>query len=364
MVEALVGPRHERSLMTVMLQRPAVPVSLVPNPQPAGPLTGLAAELAPGTVAEALDAALRLGAVAPSPASGFTADLWSALATLAAHDLGAARAVEPHLDALAILQQAGETDRADDAAPATRTWGVFAAEGGDDPLTATRAGDGWTLTGTKPWCSLADRLDRALVSAHTGDGDRGLFAVDLAGDGVSPDGDTWHARGLAEIPSGPVRFAAAPATAVGEPGWYLARPGFAWGGIGVAACWFGGAVGIGRTVFAAARDDKPFSLMHLGAIDELLESSRRALAEAAAIVDGGEPADGGVLASRVRATVARACEEILDRAAHALGPAPLALDAAHAKRVADLQLYVRQHHAERDQHALGRSLLASGVAPW
>jgi len=347
-----------------MHQTPASPVSLFSTPQPSGPLTVLASELAPATVPDALAAALRLGAVAPSPASGFTSDLWSALATLAAHDLGAARAVEPHLDALAILQQAGSQGVADAAAPATRTWGVFAAEGGDDPLTATDAGDGWTLTGTKPWCSLADRLDSALVSAHLGDGSRGLFAVDLTGDGVHPVDGAWHARGLTEIPSGPVRFDAAAATPVGEPGWYLSRPGFAWGGIGVAACWFGGAVGIGRTVFAAAHDDKPFSLMHLGAIDELLESSRRALAEAAAIVDGGDPVDGGVLASRVRATVARACEEILDRAAHALGPAPLALDAAHAKRVADLQLYVRQHHAERDQHTLGRSLLAAGVAPW
>ena len=38
---------------------------------------------------------------------------------------------------------------------------------------------------------------------------------------------------------------------------------------------------------------------------------------------------------------------------HALGPAPLAFDPDHARRVADLQLYVRQHHAERDEAALG-----------
>ncbi|WP_244255972.1 hypothetical protein [Rathayibacter sp. VKM Ac-2760] len=55
-------------------------------------------------------------------------------------------------------------------------------------------------------------------------------------------------------------------------------------------------------------------------------------------------------------------EEILLRAGRALGPAPLALDAEHAKRVADLALYVRQHHAERDDAALGRAVLASGEA--
>jgi hypothetical protein len=352
-------------------------VSLGASTRPAGPLATLAARLAPTTVDDALDAATQLGALAKSPGAGSTLDLWEALATLAAHDLGAARAVEPHLDALAILQQAAHDGPTDATANAARTWGVFAAEGGDDPLIATPVIDGWLLSGTKPWCSLAGRLDSALVSAHVENDGRRLFAVDLTRPGTRVITDSWHARGLAEIASGPVRFDAAVGVPVGEAGWYLSRPEFAWGGIGVAACWFGGAVGIARTVFAAARDDKPFLLMHLGAIDELVQGARRALAEAAELIDAGVD-DGAVLALRVRATVARACEEIVERAGHALGPAPLALDAAHAKRVADLQLYVRQHHAERDQHALvafrmvlahvelqvGRDLVQTGVAPW
>ena len=285
------------------------------------------------------------------------ADLWEALATVAAVDLGVARALEPHLDAMEILASAGKP-RPDGA------WGVFAAEGGDDPLRASESGGGWSLTGTKPWCSLADRLDGALVTAALADGSRGLFAVDLTAPGVTVVAGMWVARGLSEIPSGPVHFDEAFARMVGQTGWYLSRPGFAWGGIGVAACWFGGAVGIGRTVHAAASaKPNPHLLAHLGAIDELLQSSRRALAEALTLIDAGT-AEPRVLAKRVRATVARACEEIVSRAGHALGPAPLALDAAHAKRVTDLQLYVRQHHAERDQESLGEALARSTVAPW
>ena len=58
-------------------------------------------------------------------------DTWrvlSALATLGSVDLTTARVVEPHLDAVAILEQAGE--RGADGA----TWGVFAASppGTDD----------------------------------------------------------------------------------------------------------------------------------------------------------------------------------------------------------------------------------------
>ena len=277
-----------------------------------------------------------------------TSDLWSTLATIAAIDLGAARVVEPHLDALSILAQANV------AVDDSRTWGVFASEAPGTTLEATNG----RLSGTKQWCSLAGTLDSALVTASGR-----LWSVDLHAAGVTVDHSAWKARGLVEIPSGPVTFDGVPAQPVGDEGWYLARPGFHWGGIGVAACWFGGAVGIARTVYdAAAARPGDIVNMHLGAIDEQLESSRTVLAEAAAAVDRGEP--GRILAKRVRATVARTVEDVLLRAGHALGPAPLALDAAHAKRVADLQLYVRQHHAERDLASLGASLIDEGTHPW
>ncbi|HEY0215743.1 MAG TPA: acyl-CoA dehydrogenase, partial [Cellulomonas sp.] len=64
------------------------------------------------------------------------------------------------------------------------------------------------------------------------------------------------------------------------------------------------------------------------------------------------------------ATVARTCEDVLRIAGHALGPAPLALEPEHAKRVADLQVYVRQQHAERDDASLGSALLRGGTRPW
>ncbi|WP_456787839.1 acyl-CoA dehydrogenase family protein [Cellulomonas sp. P5_C5] len=294
------------------------------------------------------------------PGRGATRELWELLATLGATDLGVARAVEPHLDARAILAQAGVPDRD------RRAWGVFAAEGPGMRLDAVDDGDGWRLDGTKPWCSLAGVLDAALVTAHLAGGERALFAVDLHDPGVRLLDQAWASRGLAEIPSTAVAFDDVAVTPVGAPGWYLERPGFWWGGIGVAACWFGGAVGLGRRVHAeAAQRDDPLLAMHLGAVDRRLEDARRALAEAATLVDTGalDAAQGRVLAKRVRATVAEVCEDVLARAAHALGPAPLALETEHAKRVADLQVYVRQQHAERDDASLGRAL-ASEAAPW
>ena len=232
----------------------------------------------------------------------------------------------------------------------------------------TTADGGWTLTGTKPWCSLAGLLTHALVTAWTGPETRRLFAVRLTGPEVTVTDQPWQARGLSAVTSVPVEMTAAPAVPVGDDGWYLTRPGFAWGGIGVAAVWYGGSVGLARRL--AAPSSRPLDQIgeaHLGAVDAILTAAGTLLADAAARVDDGRadgPA-GAALALRVRQVVRRAAEEVLDRSQHALGPGPLVGEAEHAARVADLQLYLRQEHAERDQAALGRHLVAHPEdAPW
>ncbi len=286
--------------------------------------------------------------------------------------------MEPHLDALAILEQERGAAGDDGArgvdthagGAAARTWGVFAAEGGGDPLTAVADADGpdaVRLSGTKPWCSLAGSLTHALITAAVDDGSRGLFAVDLRQPGVEVVPGAWAARGLVEVPSGPLRMRDVPARRVGAPGWYLERPGFHWGGIQVAACWYGGAVGLARTLLRAASRDGAdrLLLMHLGAVDAGLDGARASLAEAALLVDRGraEGEAGRLLAKRVRAVVARAVDDTLTHVAHALGPAPLAQDADHAKRVADLGLYVRPSRpSATTRRSAGRSRRRRGGA--
>ncbi len=322
-----------------------------------------------GSIPRALVLAAELGAAVPLPGSGRTALAWQLLTTLAAADLTVARVVEPHLDALAILDQAGLAPFAANGG----TWGVFAAERPGVALQALPGPDGaWALTGTKPWCSLADRLDSAIVTAHVGGGGRRAFAVDLRADGVTPEpADAWVSRGLTGVTSCSVHFDAARTIPVGDTDWYLTRDGFAWGGIGVAACWVGGALGIARTLLAAFQRRTPdqIALLHLGRVDAALHEARTLLASASDAVDSGRAAgqDGALLAARVRATAFRCAELVLDAAAHGLGPAPLAFDEHHAARVADLHLYLRQHHAERDDASLGQRILdrsTQGEAAW
>lgn len=312
----------------------------------------------------------------PLPGQGATRTLWESLATLGSIDLSLARMLEPHLDATAILAEAPTaqrptSDAVDLADTGQDTWGVFAAEGAGMRLVAGRQGDQVVLTGRKPWCSLAGSLSRALVTAWVDEQRRGLYAVDLGHPGVEVDDESgWVARGLREVPSVPVSFTDVPAVPVGEPGWYLERPGFAWGGIGVAAIWFGATVALARRVFDQARRRQldQIGQSHLGAIDVQLTVARSVLSDTASLVDRGvtDPAEATIAALRCRRVVADTAETVLWRSGHALGPAPLALEEAHAARVADLGLYVRQDHAERDQAALGRALVTGphDASPW
>ena len=306
---------------------------------------------------EDIDTAVKLaghyGRLFPQPGRGQTAQRWAVLAAAGQHNLTVARVLEAHCDALAILAEAG--------APAPDgTWGVFAAEAAPHRLEAHDHDGQAVLTGVKPWCSVADRLDAALVTANVGDG-RQLFRVSLRHPSVTPEPPgRWVARGLRTVTSGAVRFDGTPGGPVGAPGWYLARPGFAWGGMGVAACWHGGARGLQDTLARrSAGRTGDLAALHVGLVDAELHAAETVLAAAAAAIDAGTAAGtaGEILALRVRATVASAVESTIRQVGHALGPAPLAFDEDHARRVADLELYVRQHHAERDLARLGSAIL-------
>ena len=111
--------------------------------------------------------------VLPKPGSGGTPARFAALADWAAHDLSLARLVEGHVDALAILAEAGK--KADPGA----VYGVWAARQPVGGTTASHAADGWHLKGTKSFCSGSTRIDRALVTAECEDGYR-LFDVSVA----------------------------------------------------------------------------------------------------------------------------------------------------------------------------------------
>jgi alkylation response protein AidB-like acyl-CoA dehydrogenase len=315
-----------------------------------------------GRVASLLEAlrATPPGDLLPLPGAGRTAERFRGLARVAEADVTAARVLEPHVDAVAILAEADAPEPGQGT-----TWGVFAAEAPGDVLLALEEGGRWVLSGRKPWCSLAGQLSSALVTAATPGGERRMFAVSMGAPGVSVRPAHWVARGLAEVVSGPIDFDRSPARPVGGDGWYLSRPGFRWGAVGVAACWWGGCLPVLDALIARCRtrSDDALIAARTGELYRRLHVGRLALEDAAARIDAGHVADAAVLAHAVRGTIADSVVATLDAARDVLGPAALAFDEPLARRCADLELYVSQYHRGRDDGSLaGR--LAGGVPAW
>ncbi|WP_299531556.1 acyl-CoA dehydrogenase [uncultured Streptomyces sp.] len=294
----------------------------------------------------------------PLPGAGSTAARFDALSRVAEQDVCVARLVEGHVDAVAILAELDGPP----PAPGSR-WGVWAAEPPGEGLTFARSGGSWSVTGLKRYCSGAHSCTHALVTAEA-EGERRLFAVAVDGPSVTPVAGTWQAVGMAGSDTPDVRFRATPAVPVGAPGAYVHRPGFEHGGVGVAACWYGGAVGVARALrAAAARRPEPHTDAHLGSVDMLLHAASAVLTEAAGEIDR-DPLDkeegARLRAMRVRAFVEHVCDEVLRHVGRATGAGPLCHDPRHARAAADLAVYVRQHHAERDLAALGAAVARPG----
>ena len=294
----------------------------------------------------------------PLPGSGHTAQRWHRLAELTQADVSAGRLAEAHTDAVAILAELRGPDPKPD-----QLWGVWAAESRDAVVRVHGDGDEVTLDGTKVWCSGAGICTHALVTARVdterGAGSRGLFAVDLSDPHVHRMPSNWRNAGMAESDTRSVQFHGASAVAVGAPGEYLDRPGFWHGAIGVSACWLGGARAVATPLYKRAGQESadPHALAHLGAVDAAITAAEATLVSAAIQVDADPLNRTGraeLIARRTRAVVESAVDEAINRTARALGPGPLCQDARHAGRVADLTIYVRQSHAERDLAELGR----------
>lgn len=317
------------------------PFRLLGDPSPTG-------RRGPRTAAAVFTAACRDGTLAsvPHPGHGATARRWAALAGWGRIDLSTARLVEGQLDALSILAEAGR-----EPVPGAR-YGVWAARSGG---TGAELSDRH-LHGTVRFCSGAHMLDRALVVAGTG-AQSLVFDVDVRDPRVTPVEGTWRTPGMAEADSVDVVLRAVPAerrAAVGPPGFYTERPGFWWGGAGVAAVWLGGAAGVVDALHATLGPEPDLhQLAHLGTLHTALAGTDALLAATADAVDAEPHRSHRAAAWTVRAAAEQTARTVLDVVPRSAGVAALVRGGSLAGRLADLAVYVRQHHGERDLAALG-----------
>jgi alkylation response protein AidB-like acyl-CoA dehydrogenase len=313
---------------------------------------------APSPVFRALEDIAAAWDPALLPGSGRTWERFAALADWAEQDLSLGRLAEGHIDALAILAEAGTTPVNPGA-----TYGVWAARTGGGGTTARLEDDGWRLVGEKPFCSGVGTLQRALVTAEAPDGYR-IFDISVADNVLEIREGSWPAVGMADSRSETAVFGGhpIPATrAIGGPDFYLDRPGFFFGGTGVAACWFGGARGLLRhTIQVLGTEVSDLVAAEVGRASAQLETMRGMLALAAAEIDA-DPRDTKGEAQRrtliTRQIVHDACILVLDHVAAAAGARPLCHDRPQAQRAADLYVYLAQHHGPQGAAELGRLTL-------
>lgn len=290
------------------------------------------------------------------PGAGRTGARWLALHDLAASDVALARLCEAQLDAAAILAEADQCPRAD------AVYAVWASGRPDGPTVRL---DGGHLHGVKSFCSGIGIVDRALIDVETDAGhqlvDAGVRFVRRGGAWRSPSTSSsaeieWHHAGLAACNTGTVMLdGVSDVEPVGPPGWYLDRVGFWHGACGPAACWSGGVAGL---LPEAVPGDDPHRLAAAGEISTDVWAMRAVLQQAGDEIDL-EPHDL-VLARRrarmVRHVVHELATGVLDRFARAWGPRPIVANREVAGRVADVEIYLRQHHDARDLAALGRDV--------
>lgn len=287
----------------------------------------------------------------PLPGGGATADRWAVLTRWGRRDAVFGRLAEGHVDAAAILAEAGRKLVPD------ALYGVWAARSAGTGAIL----NGQSLNGTVRFCSGAHFVDRALVAAIR-DGHSVLVEIELTDDRVEPVEGTWLPYGMNASDSNDIQLNSVPVTEdmiVGPPGFYLERPGFWMGGAGVAAVWLGVATGVvDATVdcLAQGREPDDHQFAHLGALHTTLSSAQALMDQAAAGIDAHPQENHRMLAGTCRAAVETAVREVLDRVPRITGPTPLCRDASFGQRLADLLVYVRQHHAERDLAALGRDV--------
>ncbi|WP_455825075.1 acyl-CoA dehydrogenase [Pseudomonas graminis] len=296
----------------------------------------------------------------PLPGGGQTLARFSRLAQVAGHDLRLCKLFEGHTDALAIIAELGSP-----LPPMGSTWGMWAAEPPNAKVQVHQEGQRLLLHGRKAWCSGAAVVSHGLLTAWDAQGCQQLVAVQMDQPGITVTDDGWNAVGMAATGSVEVVFDGAGAIAVGGPGDYLSRPGFWQGGVGIAACWYGAAQRLAEVLRENCnKRPDPHALAHLGAVDAALNSAACVLRASAQQIDREPKADARRLAQQARACIEDTVEQVMRHVGRALGAGPYCKDPHFAQLMADLPVYVRQSHAERDLAALGEQVAGDAQERW
>lgn len=301
----------------------------------------------------------------PFPGSGQTLERWRILSKVAALDLVCAKLFESHTDALAILAELNQTHLIKDEG----LWAVWCAEPPSHRVHLTSfstSSNSVCITGAKAWCSGANKVGHALLSCWGENNKPYLVAVNMDQAGITITAEGWQAVGMGATESVDVIFDQVKAQLIGSAEQYTQRPGFLHGAAGVAACWYGAAESIAHYLVqhVQRRPEDVHAQVHLGAVDIALTQASSLLHLAAQAIDANPTSSCELEIGRARLAVEAAVEIVLTRVPRALGAGPLCKQAHLANQIADLPIFLRQSHAERDLAAHGLRIANEETTRW
>ena len=276
------------------------------------------------------------------------------LVDVARVDLCLARLVEGHCDGLRILEQAG-------CRPRDGVYGVWASRSVGTGLSASQLDAHWQVKGELRFASGVDLIDRALVPGWIDEDTHVL--LDAPADLGDADPHSWRTCGMdaARTFSIDVDAELLDADRVGEPNFYLERPGFVVGGLCVAAVWVGGAHHVLDVVSTSLRSfpSSPHQLRRLGVMEQAVWEASTVLRSTVARLDGLSREEAAREIAATRTCVVQACEDVLDESSRVVGPAGMSRNARLARVVEDLSIYIRQHHLDSELASLGKYAMTS-----
>ena len=275
------------------------------------------------------------------------------LLALGRTDIPLARLAEGHLDAVRIL------DQADRKPVPGALYGVWASRSQHNGVRGRRdAAGGLELDGLLAFASGAGLLERALVPVWLAADTHVLVDLDLTD--VPVDTTTWRTAAMGASRTHQVNLSGRSADQedqVSGDNFYLTRPGFFPGGVGVAAVWVGGAARVADLLYRRHERPSPAQQLRLGRIRVDLVAAAAAVRGAAGWLEAtalDQPGlDLAAIAAETRSVAAESVRRILAEAKLVTGPAGLALDEDLAHAVVDLELYTAQHSLDGDALLLG-----------
>lgn len=272
-------------------------------------------------------------------------ELLEALMSLGRADIPLSRLVEGHVDALRILAEAGAVAR-----PGA-LYGVWASRSGGTGLSGwPQEGSCWRVRGRLLFASGAGILDRALVTVWPGPDTHVLLDTDVAD--WPFDTTDWRTRAMERTRSHQVQLDRnITAHRVGEDDFYLGRPGFFPGGIGVAAVWAGGAARV-LDLLGAVGTANPAKQLRWGHVRTDLATAVAMIRQAGLGLQDG-PDQVQAAATLCRAGVGAATRRILEQVRAIAGAAGLAYDEQLSRAVDDLTMYIAQQSQDGDAAYLG-----------